>query len=143
MMETRRFSLLFRIVLGGEADSAKKYLVFLVLVTAFGASGYYPLLERVSNTSWDLTCSTTLRNHHFLGAVVQQNGVIPDNEDSNGLGSKDSPERGSLLVADSSSDFILNSGSEALLDPITSFHYVLIYGYSPLRSPPVLSHSSP
>jgi hypothetical protein len=138
-MGTKHFSLLSRIVLGGEAGSAKKYLVFLVLVTAFGASGYYPLSERVSNTSWDVTCSSTVRNHHFVGAVIQQKGVIPDNEDSHGLGSKDSPERGSVLVTYSSSDFIQNSGSEALLDSINSFHYVLIYGYSPLRSPPVLS----
>jgi len=138
-MQTKHLNFLSRIVVGAEADSATKYLIFLILVTAFGASGPYALWELASNTSWDLTCSSTILNHHFFGAAVEQKGVIPENEDSCGMGSKDSPERGSVLVTDSLNYLILNSGSETLLDSINSFHYVLTYVYSPLRSPPIFS----
>jgi hypothetical protein len=138
-MQTKHLNFLSRIVVGAEADSTTKYLIFLVLVTAFGPSGSYALSELASNTSWDVTCSSTILNHHFFDAAVEQNGVIPENEDSYGLDSKDSPERGSVLVADSLNYLIHISGSEILLDSINSFHYVLTYVYSPLRSPPIFS----
>lgn len=138
-MQTKHYNFLTRMVIGAEIDSRKRYLVFLILVTAFGASGFYSLSELASNTSWDFTCSSTILNHHFFDKVVQQECIIPENEDSFGLGSKDSPEWGSVLVADSLNYLILNSGSEALLHSINSFPYVLTYRYSPLRSPPIFS----
>jgi hypothetical protein len=138
-MQTKHFNFLSRIVIGSDVDRTNRYLIFLILVTAFGTSGFYSLSELASNISWDFTCSSTILNHHFFDKVVQQECIIPENEDSYGLDSKDSPEQGSMLVSDSLNYSILNLGSETLLDLINSFHYVLTYGYSPLRSPPIFS----
>jgi hypothetical protein len=138
-MQTKHFNFLSRIVIGAKADATKRHLIFLILVTAFGASGFYSLSGLASNNSWDSTCSSTILNHRFFDTVIQQMYLIPDNEDSFGLDSKDSPEQGSMFVPDSLNYSILNSGSETLLDSINFFHYDLTYGYYPLRSPPIFS----
>jgi hypothetical protein len=138
-MQTKHFNFLSRIVVGAEVDSTKRYLIFLILVTAFGTLGFYSPSAFASDPSWDVTCSSTILNHHFFDTVVQQMYLIPENEDSYGLDSKESPDQGSMLAPDSLNYSILNSGSETLLDSINSFHYVLIYGYSPVRSPPIFS----
>ena len=138
-MQTKHLNFLSRIVFGAEADSTKKFLIFLILVTAFGTLGFYSPSASASDPSWRFACSSTILNHHFFDTVVQQMYLIPENEDSSGLDSKNSPDQGSMLVPDSLNYPILNSGSVTLLDSINSFHYVLNYGYSQLRSPPVLS----
>jgi hypothetical protein len=138
-MQNKPFNFLSRIVIGAEADSATKYLTFLILITAFGTLGFYSPSVFASDTSWNFTCSPTTLNHHFIDTVVQQMYLIPENEDSYGLDSKDSPDQGSMLFPDSLNYPILNSGSVTLLDSINSFHYVLNYGYSQLRSPPIFS----
>jgi hypothetical protein len=138
-MQTKHFNFLSRIVIGAEVGTMKRYLIFLILVTAFGTSGFYSPSAFASNTSWNLTCSSTILNHHFFDTVVQPMYLIPENEDSYGLDSKDSPEQGSMLAPHSLNYPIFNSGYVTHLDSINSFHYVLTYGYSQLRSPPIFS----
>ena len=128
-----------RIVVGAEVGTMKRYLTFLILITAFATLGFYSPSASASDTSWKFACSSTILNHPFIDTVVQQMYLIPENEDSYGLDSKDSPDQGSVLVADSLNYLIPNSGSQTLLDSINSFHYVLNYGYSQLRSPPIFS----
>lgn len=138
-MQSKHFNFLSRIVFGAEVGTMKRYLIFLILVTAFGTLGFYSPSPIASDTSWKFTCSSTTLNYHFINTVVQQMYLIPENEDSYGLDSKDSPDQGSMLVPDSLNYPILNSGSVTRLDSINSFHYVLNYGYSQLRSPPIFS----
>jgi hypothetical protein len=138
-MQTKHFNFLSRIVVGAEADSTKKFLIFLILVTAFGTLGFYSPSASASDNSWSFACSSTILNRPFIDTLVQQMYLIPDNEDSYGLDSKDSPDQGSELVLDSLNYLVLSSGSQTLLDSINSFHFVLSYGYSQLRSPPMFS----
>lgn len=128
-----------RMLVGTELAGTKGCLIFfLIMVTAFGASGFCAASELASTTSWDTSSSSTI-HHHFFDTVVQQNGIMPESRDLYGLGTKDSPEQGSILVAGSLNYLILNPGSKAFLNLVNSFQYILIYGYSPLRSPPTFS----
>lgn len=129
-----------RMLVGTELAGTKGCLIFfLIMVTAFGASGFCAASELASTTSWDTSSSSTIHHHHFFDTVVQQNGIMPESRDLYGLGTKDSPEQGSILVAGSLNYLILNPGSKAFLNLVNSFQYILIYGYSPLRSPPTFS----
>lgn len=138
-MLTKHFSHPSRIVFSDEAERAKRYLVFLILVTAFGVSGFCSVSPRESNTSWDFTFSSTIFNHHLFDTIVQEMYLIPENEDSLTPNSKDSPEGASVFVRYSLRSSILDSCLETLLDSINCFRYELTYGYSPLRSPPLFS----
>ena len=138
-MRAKHLNFLSRMLSGTKVDSTRGHLIFLIFLTAFGASGPYPLSELASNPLQDSSCGSPLLNDHISNTVVQQMYLIPENEDSYGLHSKDSPEQGSTLVSDFLNFSALKSSSEAPLDSINSFHYVLNYGYSPLRSPPIFS----
>lgn len=138
-MQTQQFKPLSRMVDSARVDTNKVHIILLILITAFGASGiYFPSLL-ASNPSRDSSYVSAILNDHIFDTVVQQMYLAPENEDSYGLQSKDSPERGSTLVPDYLKHAALKSGFETPLDSINSFHYVLNYGYLPLRSPPVFS----
>lgn len=138
-MQTKHFNLLSRIFCGAKVDTVKGHLIFLILVTAFGSPGLYSVSERASNPLRDSSCTSTILNDHIFDTVVQQMCLIPENDDSHGLNSKDSPEQASTLVSDFLNYSTPKSGSETPLDSINPFHYVLNYGYSSLRSPPIFS----
>jgi hypothetical protein len=138
-MPTKQFNFLSRTLSGAKVDTTKGHLIFLILLTAFGASGLYTLSELGTNPLWDSSWRSPLLNDHISDTVAQQIYLIPENEDSYGLHSKDSPEQSSTLVSDFLNFSTLKSGSETPLKSINSFHYVLNYGYSPLRSPPIFS----
>lgn len=138
-MQTKHFNFPSRILGGAKVNAMKVRLILLILITVFGASGIYSFSELASNPLRCSPGSSTVLNDHILDSVVQQMYLVPENEDSYGLHSKDSPEQGSTLVPDFLKYPIIKSVSETPLDSIISFHYILAYGYSPLRSPPILS----
>lgn len=138
-MQTAPFKFPSRIACSASVDTNKVHVLLLIFITAFGASGIYAPSLLASNPSRDSSYSSAILNDHIFDTVVQQMYLAPENEDSYGLQSKDSPDQGSALVPDYLKNAALKTGFEPLLDSINSFHYVLNYGFLPLRSPPVFS----
>jgi hypothetical protein len=110
---------------------------FLLSFLAFGTLGQFSFPQQLDEKSWGPDSSVL--NSQYLDDTIQQKYVSSEDEDTDGSISKRSGDLFSVYIPGYSTLPIINLNFETYLKPVNSFHYILSFGFSTLRSPPLFS----
>jgi hypothetical protein len=115
----------------------QKMKLFLFSFVVFGTIGQFCFPQQLDERSWD--SGPSVLTSQFLDHVTQQQYVASEDEDTDGSVSKRLGDLFSVYIQGHSTLPIINLNYETYFNSKNSFHYVLTYGYFPLRSPPLFS----
>ncbi|MGB7290597.1 MAG: hypothetical protein WBD99_00285 [Thermodesulfobacteriota bacterium] len=114
-----------------------KFLLFSFVV--FGTLGQFSFPQQLDETSWDSVSGSSVLNSPYLDDAIQQKYLSSEDEDTDVSVSKRPGDLFSVYIPGHSTLPIINLNFETHFNSINSFHYILTFGFSPLRSPPLFS----
>jgi hypothetical protein len=110
---------------------------FLLSLFVFGTLGQFSFPQQLDDKSWD--SGSSVLNSQYLDDTIQQKYISSEDEDMDGSVSKRSGDLFSVYIPGHSTLPINNLNYETYFNSKNSFHYILTFGFSPLRSPPLFS----
>jgi hypothetical protein len=126
-------------------DTVKKWLCVLIVIAGIGTLGPISLPQEVQQKSWLLTSSPLIFHPYLLDNLVQEKGIILD-EDHFTLDGDDCAIQRSQIFLELSpianvkllTSPLINLHWVTFFDTIKSSPYVSFFASLPLRSPPYI-----
>lgn len=117
----------------------KKMKLFLFSFVVFGTIGQFSFPQQIDDNSWDSGSGPPVLNSQYLDDTILQKYVSSEDEVTDGSISKRSGDLFSVYIQGHSALPIINLNYETYFNSKNSFHYILTFGFSSLRSPPLFS----
>ena len=114
----------------------KRVKFFLFSFVVFGTLGQFSFPQQLDEGSWDSVSGSSVLNSQYLDETIQQKYISSEDEDTDGSVPNKSGGLFSVYIPGHVTLPIINLNYETYYNSINSFHYVLTFGFSPLRSPP-------
>lgn len=112
---------------------------FLLSFLVFGALGQFSFPQQPHEASWDSVSGSSILNSQYADDSVQQKYLSAEDEDADAPVPSRSGGLFSVYIPGRLTLPIINLNYETYFDSINSFRYVLTFGFSPLRSPPLFA----
>ena len=120
---------------GSRNVKSIKPILFSLIV--FCAIGPFSFRQQPDEKSWD--SDSSVLTSHFVDEIIQQNYISSEDEDTDAFVCKRGFGLFFISVPRLPTLPIINLDYKTYVNSINSFHYILTFGFSPLRSPPLFS----